>query len=68
VALGGGAERWEIDLAVEISFARHENGETVATDLVCDMHGILDDADRQLVRERVALRIALKSMGMGVAA
>lgn len=61
MALGGGAERWEIDLAVDVSLADHEAGRTVATDAVCDMHGILEEADRQLVRERVAIQIGLES-------
>jgi hypothetical protein len=61
----GGAERWEIDLAVEAALDHHHEASTpVATDEVCDMHGILDGADRQLVRERVALRIALEEIGV----
>lgn len=60
-----GAERWELDLAVEAALDHHRDSSTpVATDLVCDMHGILDEPDRQLVRERVALRIALERMGV----
>lgn len=65
MALGGLAERWEIDLAVDVALGHHQDGEIpVATDAVCDMHGIVDPADRQIVRERVALRIALERMGV----
>jgi hypothetical protein len=63
VALGR-AEGWEIELAVDVALADHDDGRTVATDRVCDMHGILDAADRQLVRERVALRLGLERMGL----
>lgn len=64
MALGGGAERWEIDLAVDVAFYDHQQGRTVASDVVCDMHGIFEPADRQIVRERVALRIALEARGV----
>ena len=66
MALGGGAARWEIDLAVKVALARHldpAHTGPVATDDVCDLHDIVEPADRQIVRERVALRIALETTG-----
>ena len=67
MAVGGGAERWEIDLAVKVAMARHlDSGhpDPVSTDEVCDLHDISDPADRRLVCQRVALLIALEARGV----
>lgn len=67
MAVAARVERWELDLAIAAAVDSHRDGAPVGTDLVCDMHGILDDADRIIVRDLAALRLGLPS-GLEVAA
>jgi len=65
-----GAERWELELAIEATLDRHHEVDcsvAAAATVVCEMHDIADEADRCLVRDVAELRLALRT-AVGVAA
>lgn len=66
-----GTERWEIELAIEAALdCRRELGCPVAraAEVVCEMHGIVDELERRLVRDVAELRFALQGALVEVAA
>jgi len=59
-----GADRWEIELAIEAALdRRRELGCPIAAaaDVVCEMHGIVDELDLRLVRDVAELRLTLEN-------